>query len=362
MSDILIGARVFADDTPLELELGGRLPRIEVAYETWGRLSGSRDNAILICPAFSGHSHASSHDGDPSPGWWEGMIGPGRAFDTNRFFVVCSSLLGGSYGTTGPASVDPATGEPWRGRFPVITVRDIVAAQVRLLDHLGLERLYAAAGGSLGGMETIELAIRYPDRAERVLSISGTDRTRPYTAAIRHLGRRAIQLDPAFRGGEYSGYGPGAGLGLAREIGTLCYRSREELNQRFRWQPIHEPSRQGITFDVQSYLHHQAEKILGAFDANSYLTLSLAMDLHDVWRGYPSREDALEPVGAELMIVGVDEDRLIPIDEQEWLHTALISEGKRSHWRRISNHVGHDTFLVDRETMGELVRELLAMR
>lgn len=367
-----LGAELFVDASPLDLEYGGHLPRLEVAYETWGRLSNRRDNAILICPAFSGHSHVASHSGDPSPGWWEGIVGPGKAIDTDRFFVVCTSLIGGSYGSTGPKSIDPTTGKPYLGAFPVVTVRDIVAAQVRLLDHLGIDCLYAAVGGSMGGMETVELALRYPDRARRIFSASATDRTRPYTAAIRHLGRQAILLDPGFQGGFYGSDGKGedgeggadgprGGLALAREIGTLFYRSRDELNQRFGWQPLRAPSREGVTFDVQSYLRHQGNKIQGSFDANAYLTLSLAMDLHDIWRGYPSREVALEPVGAELMIVGVDEDRLIPVDEQEWLHHALITAGKRSHWRPISSHVGHDTFLVDVDQMTDLLRELLSL-
>ncbi len=354
-----IGARTFVDETPLALEYGGVLPRLEVAYETWGQLSRLKDNAVLICPAFSGHSHAQSHAGDPSPGWWEGLIGPGRAFDTERYFVVCTSLIGGSFGSTGPRSLDPATGKPWGGSFPIVSVRDLVAAQMRLIDHLGIAVLKAAAGGSLGGMETLELAIRYPGRVQKVLSASATDRTRPYTAAIRHLGRRMIQLDPAYQGGFYEGPGPSAGLAIAREIGTLFYRSREEFNQRFKWQPVRPPNLRGITFDVESYLEHQGNKILADFDANSYLLLSLAMDLHDLWRGWEGREEALERVDAEFLILGVDEDRLIPIDEQEWMHHALITAERRSHFRRVSNHVGHDTFLVDRDLMTQVVRELL---
>ncbi|MDA8017789.1 MAG: homoserine O-acetyltransferase [Thermoanaerobaculia bacterium] len=354
-----IGAKRFQDDSGLEVEFGGRLPQLEIAYETWGQLSRQKDNAILLCPAFSGHSHANSHEGDPSPGWWEGMVGSGLAFDTEDYFVVCASLLGGSYGTTGPWSVNPETGEAWRGRFPVVGVRDLVDAHIRLLDHLGIERLFCVAGGSLGAMQALELGVRYPQRVRKVFTASGTDRTRPHTAAIRHVGRQAILLDPKYCGGDYEGNGPTDGLALAREIGTVFYRSREELNQRFRWQPIAEPSRGGTVFDVQSYLRHQGQKILGDFDANSYLTLSLAMDLFDVWRGFPSRESALEPVEAEFMIVGVDEDRLIPIDEQEWLHHALVTAGKRSHWRPIENHIGHDWFLVEIDQITELVRELL---
>ena len=341
------------------LTLGGALPDVDVTWEPWGDPDLPGERTVVVVPALSASCHAASTTDDPTPGWWEGMIGPGRAYDTDRYFVVCTSLIGASYGSTGPRSLDPATGKPWGGSFPVISVRDIVAAQMRLVDHLGIETLVLAAGGSLGGMETLELAIRYPGRVRKVIAASATDRTRPYTSAIRHLGRRVIQLDPAWQGGFYEPPGPAAGLALAREIGTLFYRSREEFNQRFKWQPVRPPSLAGPTFDVESYLQHQGGKILAEFDANSYLLLSLAMDLHDVWRGWASREEALEKVDAEFLVMGVDEDRLIPIDEQEWLHHALITAGRRSHWRRVSNHVGHDTFLVDRDLMGGIVREFL---
>lgn len=354
------GADLFVDRTPLKLEFGAVLPAIEIEYETWGRLAPARDNAVLVCPAFSAHSHANSSERDPRPGWWEGMIGPGRAFDTDRFFIICPSLLGGSYGTTGPKSIDPVSGEAYRGGFPVIGVRDVVNVHVRLLDHLGIERLYGTAGGSLGGMETLELAIRHPGRVERVISISGTLATRPYTAAIRHISRRSIMLDPAYKGGYYQGNGPEDGLRLAREMGTLFYRSREEFNERFPWQPIHPPSRDGITFDVQSYLDHQGAKIIGTFDVNSFLTLSLAMDLHDVFRGFASRDAALAPVDAEFLIAGVIEDRLIPIDEQEEVHEVLSAHGKRSTWRPLSSRIGHDTFLAEIDAMNVLLGEFLA--
>jgi len=352
------GAEIFVVPEPLELELGGSLHDVEVAYETWGRLDPVRGNAILICPAFSAHSHANSGPQDPSSGWWEGMVGPGLAFDTNRFFVICPSLLGGSYGTTGPSSVNPDTGEPYAGSFPLITVRDIVTLHIRLLDHLGIERLYAAAGGSLGGMETLELGVRHHGRVSRVVSISGTATTRPYTAAIRHLARRAILLDPEYHNGFYEGDGPVEGLKLARELGIVFYRSREELNERFPWTPIHEPSLGGVTFDVQSYLRHQGRKIVGSFDANSYLTLSLAMDLHDVYRG-ESREEALRGLDAEFSIVGIEEDRLIPIDEQKDVYEALVAAGVESRWRGVSSHIGHDAFLVELDAMTALLREFL---
>lgn len=353
------GAHWIEDDTPFALEYGGVLPRIEIAYETWGELAGSRDNVILVCPAFSAHCHANSSPRDPSPGWWEGMIGPGKAFDTNHYFVICPSLLGGSYGTTGPLSTNPATGARYAGDFPVVTVRDVVALQVRLLDKLGIEQVVAVAGGSLGGMEAIDLGIRHPRRVAHVITISGTDVTRPYTAAIRHLGRRAIMLDPAYDGGHYEGDGPTNGLRLARELGTIFYRSREEFNARFPTRPINPPSREGITFDVQSYLDYQGQKVIGRFDANSYLTMSLAMDLHDVWRGFQSREAALAPVTADFLVVGVPEDRLIPLDEQLGFHRHLVEAGKRSTWKSVSSPIGHDAFLVDLDAMTVLIREYL---
>lgn len=352
-------AELIVDERPLDLEYGGSLPRVEIAWETWGTLSPGRDNVILICPAFSAHSHAQSSDRDPTPGWWEGMIGPGRAFDTGRFFVICPALLGGSYGTTGPPSVDPETGQP-RGRsFPVVTTRDIVEVHVRLLDHLGIAKVFAAAGGSLGAMQTLELGVRHPSRVERVIAIAGTDYTRPYTAAIRHLGRRAIMLDPAYDGGRCAGDGPVAGLRLARELGTLFYRSREEFNERFPHTPIAPPDREGITFDVQSYLDYQGQKAVGRFDVNSYLTMSLAMDLHDVWRGHASPARAALGARARFWIVAVREDRLIGLDEQESLHRILATAGVDSRFLPITSKIGHDAFLVELDRMTELIRPML---
>ena len=337
------------------MELGGQLPELDIAYETWGTLSPAGDNAILVCPAFSGHSHLASSERDPSPGWWNGMVGPGRAFDPEESFILCPALLGGSYGTTGPTSIDPRTGKAYRGHFPVITVRDIVNVHIRLLNHLGIDRLVGAVGGSLGGMEIAELLVSHPGRAARCVTISGTAATRPYTVSIRHIARRAIMLDPEYKGGFYEGDGPVNGLRLAREVGTLFYRSREEFNERFPWEPIHEPSLAGTTFDVQSYLGYQGRKIVGVFDANSYLTMSMAMDLHDVWRGFENREAALANVDAETLVIGVEEDRLIPVDEQREIHDVLVEAGKESTWESISSRIGHDAFLVETDLMSEMV-------
>lgn len=350
----LPGAAVYRDKRPLPLEFGGELPEIEVAYETWGRLLPEKDNAVLICPAFSAHSHAGRSTADPRPGWWEPMVGPGKAFNSGRYFVICASLLGGCYGTTGPTSIDPRTGENYGGDFPVVSVRDIVDVHMRLIDHLGIQRLHTVVGGSLGGMEALWIAVRHPDRAARIITISGTDRTRPYTATIRHIGRRAIMSDSAFRGGRYGNKPPVAGLRLARELGTIFYRSRREFNERFTNEPLEEafPLRvDGINFDFESYLNHQGSKAPKMFDANAYLRLSLAMDLHDIARGFDCLEDALEPVSASMYVIGAQEDFLIPVDEQEKLHRALLSLGKRSLWGEVSSNFGHDAFLKEFDWM-----------
>ncbi len=339
---------------PFTLSSGQIVP-LDIGYETWGTLSPQRDNAILISPSFSGHPHASSHTENDSPGWWQGMIGPGCAFDTDRWFILCPALLGGGHGTTGPRSIDPQTGQPYGRDFPVIRLCDIAAAQVLLLDHLQIQRLAAVAGGSLGAMVALDLAIRFPERTARAIVLSGTDQTRPYTAAIRHLGRRAIELGRS-TGQEL------AGLKLAREVGTLFYRSRVDFNQRFSWECAEPPQRHGNTFAVQSYLDHQGNKILGKFDIDSYLTLSLAMDLHNVWAGFSSPEAALDPVSAEFLLVGVEEDSLIPIDEPESLHRRLCAAGKRSSWHPLRSPVGHDAFLVEIERFSRLIASFLGTR
>ncbi len=352
---------MFVDPAPFPLEQGGLLPDVQVEYETWGALSPKRDNVVLICPSFSSHSHARSHEGNHEPGWWEDMVGPGLAFDTRIYHVVCASLLGGSHGTTGPLWINPETGKQWAGDFPIVSIRDIVDLQVRLLDHLGIEHVHAAVGGSMGAMETLELAVRYPRRFRKILALSGTDRTRAYTATIRHVGRRAIMLDPAFQSGHYKTC-PRQGLKLAREIGTIFYRSRQDFNTRFSNDPLDAPTLAGITFDFQSYLNHQGNKILDIFDANAYLRLSFSMDLHDLSRGFGSLDEALEQTESEFFVMGVEQDPLIPIDEQEGLHQALSRLGKRSEWHPLSSRYGHDAFLKEFDWMTPRFREFLARR
>lgn len=355
-------ARLWKSDQPLDLELGGRIQEVEVAYETWGTLDADGDNAILLCPAFSAHCHARSSSRDPRPGWWEDMIGPSRALDTDRFWVVCTSLLGGCYGTTGPRSVDPVSGVSYGPRFPIVTIRDIVEVQIRLLDHLGIHRAHAALGGSLGGMESLELGLRFPQRFGRIITISATGRTQPYTATIRHIGRRAIMTDPEFREGEYGDRQPATGLRLARELGTIYYRSRREFNQRFSTAIQNERSAieiGKINFDFQSYLDYQGSKAPNLFDANSYLRLSMAMDLHDISRGLADPATAYKRAEAPFLVIGVEEDLLIPIDEQAEIHESLSRARRETSWQAMSSRYGHDAFLKEFDWMTPHLKRFL---
>ncbi len=346
-------------DQPFALELGGNLPRLEVAWESWGTLNDARDNAILVCPAFSAHCHARSSPEDTSAGWWERMIGPSAPLDTDRYFVFCASLLGGCHGTSGPTSPHPKREGAYEGTFPLVTIGDQVRAHLALVDHLGIDRLYAACGGSMGAMQTLEMGLYHADRVGRVVAISGTDRTRPATAAIRHLGRRAIMLDPRFNDGMYGDTPPVAGLELAREIGTVFYRSQEEFNHRFAWEPAYRPNLEGPTFEVQSYLLHQGKKILRSFDSNSYLRLSLAMDLHDLQRHGTPLAKLAAGVSNSYLVGGVTEDRLITIEEQKAVRDGLLQGGAHVEWFEVSSAVGHDAFLVDVEVVGRFIAAFL---
>lgn len=348
-------AAVLRDDRPLELEFGGTIPHLEIAWESWGE----GEDVVVVCPAFSANCHARSSKNDPSPGWWEAMIGPGLGLDTDRFRVVCASLLGSSWGTTGPTAPREPGGAPWAGDFPVISIRDIADVHVRLWDALGIDRVHAVVGASMGAMHGLEVALRHPDRVDAVIALSTTPRTRPGTTAIRHVGRRAIMMDPAYRGGHYDPPGPVDGLRLAREIGTVFYRSKKEIDDRFDQAPIHPPTPGGITFDVQSYLDHQGRKALGIFDANCYLRLSLAMDLHDLSRDFDSLDESLRRANARFLLGGVLEDRLIDISEQRELAAAIKRTGHEMEWIEISSPVGHDAFLVEMDVLIPKFRRFL---
>ncbi|MCU0222977.1 MAG: homoserine O-acetyltransferase [Acidobacteria bacterium] len=359
------GARLFTDPEPFRTEYGAELPGYGLAYETWGRLSPGRDNAILLCTGLSASSHARSSEADPSPGWWERMIGDGAALDTRRFFVVCSNVLGGCFGSTGPASPCRADGEPWGLRFPLVTIQDMARAQARLLDHLGIEKLYAVVGSSMGGMQALALGALFPARTARVVAISAPGRSYPLSIALRFVQRQAVMRDPVWNGGRYRpGEGPLEGLRLAREIGTISYRSGPEWDQRFGRERLRpRPADVGPDFQVEAYLVRQGERLAGSgFDANSFLYLSKAMDLFDLGEGAPSYEDGIARIHARTLVVGVTTDLLFPVQQQEELARILREAGREARFVRLDTVYGHDAFLIDVDRFAAILRPFLDER
>jgi homoserine O-acetyltransferase/O-succinyltransferase len=348
---------------PLRLDLGGSLGPITVAYESWGTPSPRRDNAILIEHALTGDSHAAgaAGPGHPTPGWWDALIGPGAGIDTDRWWVICPNALGGCRGTTGPSSSSP-DGAPWGSRFPTVTVRDQVAVESALADALGIERWAAVVGGSMGGMRALEWAVMYPNRVERLVVLACGAAATAEQIALCAVQSGAIRLDPDFRGGDYYDVpleqGPVRGLSLARRIGHVSYRSELELDERFgrQAQPGEDPLASG-RYAVESYLDHQAEKLVGRFDANSYLVLSRAMDHHDVGRDRDGTAAALAKVRAVSTVAGVDSDRLYPPRLQFEL-AAMLPD--RPQVDVVTSLHGHDAFLVEQEQVARVIRRALS--
>jgi homoserine O-acetyltransferase len=337
---------------PFETESRAIIESPVTAYETWGRHENG--NALLLTTGLSPSAHAASHGPEDEPGWWEAMVGPGKAIDTGRWFVVCANVLGGCYGSTGPASINPDTGQRYRLDFPIITLRDIAGLQHALLEHLGVDRLRAVVGSSMGGMIALEYATMFPDTVERLIAISASGMTHPFAIALRRVQRRAVMLDPAWRGGDYYDHGqPAAGLSLAREIGTISYRSDLEWTRRFgrSWRDGKLFSFDG-RFDIESYLEHQGEKYPQSYDANSYLYLSRAMDLHDLSRRRWTLAEAVSRITAAPLIIGVETDVLIPPFEIEELAQAFVDSGRPADVRMVDVDTGHDSFLLHPEMFG----------
>jgi homoserine O-acetyltransferase len=345
---------------PLELESGGTLGPITVAYETWGQRSVAGDNAVLVLHALSGDSHAAGEAGPGhlTPGWWNPLIGSGAAIDTDRWWVVCANTLGGCQGTTGPSSDGP-DGRPWGSRFPVITTRDQVAVEAAVADALGVVKWAAVVGGSMGGMRALEWAVMFPERAERMILLGCGAAATAEQIALCAVQAQAIRLDPGFRGGDYydlpPGQGPNAGLGLARRIGHISYRSEIELHSRFGRGPQddEDPLKAG-RYAVESYLDHQAVKLARRFDANSYLVLSRAMDHHDVGRGRGRISEVLAGVQARATIVAIDSDRLYPPRLQQELCALLPGPPELDV---VTSPFGHDAFLIESEQVGKYIRK-----
>ena len=372
---------------PVPLDCGRELYPVRIAYETYGTLSAERDNAILVCHALSGDAHAAGfskeatapstrdgfgaedRDGEAGKalGWWDGMIGPGKAFDTDRYFVISTNLLGGCRGTTGPSSVDPATGRPYGADFPVITVADMVRTERAFLDELGVPRLAVIAGGSLGGMQAFEWAILYPDQVDAVVAIASTHALHPQGMAWNAIAREAILRDPAWRDGHYydGPDAPTAGMGVARMIGHITYLSAAGLSEKFgRRLQFADDIRYTVTepeFEVESYLRHQADSFVKRFDANTYLYTSRALTYFDLARQYGggSLSRALESMSARTLLIAFSSDWLYPPTASQEIEAALRELGKPVECHVIDAPYGHDCFLLEEARQTPIIRRFL---
>ncbi|WP_191874088.1 homoserine O-acetyltransferase MetX [Streptomyces filipinensis] len=350
----------YARETPLALEAGGELPCARLAFETWGRLASDASNAVLVLHALTGDSHVvgPAGPGHPTPGWWDGLIGPGRALDTDRWFVVAPNVLGGCQGSTGPSSLTP-DGRRWGGDFPFLTQRDQVAVEADLADALGIDRWALVVGGSMGGMRALEWAVSYPERTGALLLLASTAAASAEQIAWANIQLHAIRADPHWRGGHYhdTGQGPHAGLGLARRLAHVTYRSEPELAVRFGRTPQGtEDPWSGGRYQVESYLDHHAAKLVRRFDAGSYVVLSEAMNSHDIGRGRGGVRAALRRVTARTLVAGVDSDRLYPPSQQAELASGIPTA---ADLRLIESPYGHDGFLIEVEQVAALVGELV---
>jgi len=362
-----VGNRSFVSIGAFDFENGGHLPVVRVAYETWGTLNADASNAVLVLHALTGDSHLRGEPapGHPTAGWWGDIVGPGLAIDTDEWFVVAPNMLGGCQGTTGPASLSP-TGIEWGADFPFVTIRDQVAVQVRFSDRIGIARWAAVIGGSMGGMQSLEWAVGYPDRLDRVAVLAAPEISNADQIALNSVQSDAIRLDPHFADGDYydaaEGEGPYRGLALARRMALLNYRSPTELNDRFQrsWQSGVSPLGAGGRYAVESYLDFHGNKFTRRFDANSYIRLVEAMNSHDIGRGRGGVASALRGVTATALVLGIDSDRLFPLEQQQVIARLLPSTIHGSEAVVISSEFGHDGFLIEDDAVGTQLARLLA--
>ena len=354
--------RVVEADAPLGLQSGKSLGPIDVAYETYGELNEAGDNTILICHALSGNAHVAGYNSadDKRAGWWDNMVGPGKAIDTNKYFVVCSNNLGGCSGTTGPSEVNPATGKPYGLDFPIITISDMVEVQKLLLDKLGIKKLHGVIGGSMGGMMVLQWAISYPDFVEAAICVASTSRLGPQSIAFDAVGRNAIVADVNFADGQYhDGEGPDRGLAIARMIGHITYLSEEGMRRKFG-RELRRAEDYSYDFDsefaVETYLDYKGQTFIERFDANSYLYITKAMDYFDLKREYGSLEQAFAGCRSRFLILSFSGDWLFPPAQSEELVDALAGKGKDISYCNIKSGYGHDAFLLEPEILGALIK------
>ncbi|HTJ78697.1 MAG TPA: homoserine O-acetyltransferase [Rariglobus sp.] len=383
----LVEAHDFVTTSPFTFDSGQTLPGFTLRYETYGHLNAARDNAVLVCHALSGDHHcAGIHSlNDRKPGWWNNLIGPGKAVDTNKFFVLCINVIGGCQGSSGPSSIDPRTGRPFGITFPAVTIRDMVRTQKLLLDSLGVKSLYAAIGGSMGGMQVLQFAIEYPSFIKRALAMATTAREGAQAIAFNEVGRQAIIQDPEWNNGYYpkSG-GPRVGLAIARMMAHITYLSDASMDRKFGRKAVSashksavapavdasELSMEGIDpvapsaafdvrFEVESYLRYQGKSFINRFDANSYLYITRALDQFDLAGAHGSLEEAFTGIEAATLVVGFTSDWLFPPDQNRDIALALLRAGKRVSYAELSTDLGHDSFLLESPQLYDLVRGFL---
>lgn len=338
-----------------------------VAYETFGRLDADAGNAVLVCHAWTGDSHVYGPigHGHRASGWWEGVVGPGCSIDTDRYFVVCANVLGGCQGSTGPSSPHPDDGKPYGSRFPVVTVRDMVRVQVQLANHLGVARWLTVIGGSMGGMQALEWAVTYPHRVASLLVVASCALSTAQQIALGAVGRRAIKLDPRWRGGDYydaePGDGPHEGLIVARQLAQVTFRTDEVFTKRFGRDFADRQEGLGLwqRFEVERYLDYHGEKLVRRFDANSYLIISKAMDLHDIGRGRGGVPAALARVKVPTRTIGIWSDILYPSYQQREIADILASQGSPADYVEIDSEQGHDSFLIDTDQVNDAIADFL---
>jgi homoserine O-acetyltransferase/O-succinyltransferase len=351
-------------EAPMVLESGRTLGPVDIVYETYGQPNADRSNAILICHALSGDHHAAGfHDPhDRRTGWWDGMIGPGKAFDTRTYWVVCANIIGGCKGSTGPVSINPATGEPYRLTFPIVTIGDMVEAQKRLVDHLRIKQLYSIAGGSMGGFQVLEWTLRYPKMVRSAICIASAARLSAQAIAFNSVGRSAITCDPQWQQGLYDDKGPEKGLATARMLGHITYLSEILLDAKFgrRLQSANRLSYNFTSeFAIESYLNYQGSAFTQRFDANSYLYITKAMDYFDISRSYGPLKQAFASLTARYLFVSYSSDWLFPTSQTREMVSAMLSNSKPVSFIEIDSPYGHDAFLVEEEKLTNIISGFL---
>ncbi|MBC8181389.1 homoserine O-acetyltransferase [candidate division KSB1 bacterium] len=348
---------------PFRFESGALLDKITITYETWGKLNENRDNVVLIEHALTGTSHAASADDSPEKGWWESLIGPGKSIDTNKYFAICPNVIGACSGSSGPSSINEATGNPYGVDFPIVTIKDMVRSQKKLFDHLQINQLLTITGASMGAMQAMEWAAHYPEMVKSIIPISAPGRAYPQSIAYRKAQRKAIMNDPDWNNGNYYGKSiPEKGIELARLIGFITYRSEHEFAERFG-REHRDSSLFDLTarFEVESYLEHHGKKLAQWFDANTYLYLSKSMDLHDLSRGYNSYEEGIQQIQAHTLCIGVESDILFPNYQQKEFINILSQTNPNAAYKEIKSLYGHDAFLIEEEQINSIITGFLTL-